>query len=113
AVNDLVPIEQLAHLLKYDSVHGRFKGEVSVENGDLVVNGKKIRVTSETNPENIDWGAEDVDVVMECTGIFKSHDKASAHLKAGAKKVVISAPSGDAPTYVKGVNHKDIPASDK
>lgn len=113
AVNDLIPIDQLAHLLKYDSVHGQFDGEVKVEDGALVVNGEKIRVTSETDPANIGWGKLAVDVVMECTGIFKNHEQASAHLKAGAKKVVISAPSGDAPMYVMGVNHKDVPASDK
>lgn len=113
AINDLVPVDQLAHLLKYDSVHGRFDGEVSVEDGDLVIDGNKIRMTSETDPKNLAWDEKDVDVVLECTGIFKEHEQASGHLEAGAKKVVISAPSKDAPMFVMGVNHKDVSASDK
>ncbi len=113
AINDLVPVEQLAYLLKYDTVHGRFKGSITVVDGNLVVNGNTIRVTAETNPENLAWNAVNADVVLECTGIFKSHAQASAHLKAGAKKVVISAPSKDAPTYVMGVNHKEVPTNAK
>lgn len=108
-VNDLVPIEQLAHLLKYDTVHGRYDGEVKVEGDSLIVDGHKIRVTAERNPEDLKWDDIDVDVVLECTGIFKETDKASAHLKAGAKKVVISAPSKDAPMYIMGVNHTEVP----
>ncbi len=108
-VNDLIPIEQLAHLLKYDTVHGRYQGEVQVEGNKLVVDGNEIRVTSEKNPENLKWDELDVDVVLECTGIFKEHDSASAHIKAGARKVVISAPSKDAPMYIMGVNHTDVP----
>lgn len=113
AINDLVPVEQLAYLLKYDSVHGRFDGEIDVQDGSLVVNGQKIRMTAERNPENLAWGEVDTDVVLECTGIFKSHEQASAHLRAGAKKVVISAPSKDAPMFVMGVNHDQVKATDK
>ncbi len=113
AINDLIPVEQLAYLLKYDTVHGRFDGEISVNNGNLVVNGQEIRVTAERNPENLKWDAVDADIVLECTGIFKSHEQASVHLKAGAKKVVISAPSGDAPMFVMGVNHQDVKAEDR
>lgn len=113
AINDLVPIEQLAHLIKYDSVHGRFDGDIEVKDGNLVVNGNEVRVSAEKNPEDLAWGEVDTDVVLECTGIFKSHEQASAHLKAGAKKVVISAPSNDAPMYVMGVNHESVDASEK
>src|SRR5699024_3229212 len=80
AINDLVPLDQLAYMLKYDSVHGRFNGEIKVEDNALVVNGKKIRMTAEKDPANLKWDEVDVDVVLECTGIFKSHDQASAHL---------------------------------
>lgn len=108
AVNDLVPVEQLAYLLKYDSVHGRFDGEVEIRDNNLIVNDREIRVTSEKNPENLAWNEVHTDIVLECTGIYKDQDSASAHLKAGAKKVVISAPSKDVPMYVMGVNHTQI-----
>jgi len=108
AINDLLDADYLAYLLKYDSVHGRFDGTVEVEGNDLVVNGRKIRVTKERDPKDINWGAVDVDFVVESTGFFTDKDKAEKHLKAGAKKVIISAPSKDAPMFVKGVNHKEL-----
>src|SRR5690554_3224969 len=110
AVNDLLDVEHLAYLLKYDSVHGRFNGEVEVKDGNLVINGKTIRVTAERNPEDLKWDEVGAEIVMECTGIFTSHEKAQQHITAGAKKVVISAPSKDAPMYVLGVNHQEITA---
>ncbi|MFC5044779.1 type I glyceraldehyde-3-phosphate dehydrogenase [Aquimarina hainanensis] len=112
AINDLLNVEHLAYLLQYDSIHGRFDGTVTVKNGDFLVNGKPIRVTAERNPEDIKWDEAGVDVVMDCTGIFTTLDKANAHLKAGAKKVVISAPSADAPMFVMGVNHQDVKPED-
>ncbi|WP_424493787.1 type I glyceraldehyde-3-phosphate dehydrogenase [Salinimicrobium sp. GXAS 041] len=112
AINDLLDVDHLAYMLKYDSVHGKFKGSVEVENGNLVVNGKTIRVTAEKNPEELKWDDAGVDVVMECTGIFTTKETAGKHLTAGAKKVVISAPSKDVPMFVLGVNHKDITADD-
>ena len=112
AINDLLDVDHLAYLLKYDSVHGKFKGDVSVKDGNLVVNGKNIRITAEKNPEDLKWGDVGVDVVVDCTGIFKEKDSASAHLKAGAKKVVISAPSKTAPMFVMGVNHQDVKPED-
>lgn len=112
AINDLLEVDHLAYLLEYDSVHGRFDGSIEVKNGNLVVNGNEIRVTSERNPENLKWNDAGVDVVMDCTGIFTTLDKANAHIKAGAKKVVISAPSADAPMFVMGVNHKEVKDSD-
>ncbi len=108
AINDLLDTDYLAYLLKYDSVHGKFDGEVSVEGNYMIVNGKKIRVTKERDPENINWGAVDVDFVVESTGFFTDKDLAEKHLKAGAKKVIISAPSKDAPMFVKGVNHTEL-----
>lgn len=111
-INDLLEVEHLAYLLKYDSVHGKFDGTVEVKDGNLVVNGKTIEVTAERNPENLKWGALNVDVVLECTGIFTTLETADLHLKAGAKKVCISAPSKDAPMFVMGVNHKNIKDSD-
>mgnify|MGYP003120090660 FL=1 len=107
AVNDLVDIDHLAYLLEFDSVHGRFPGTVSVENNSLVVNGKQIRVTSEKNPENLKWNEVGAEMVIDCTGVFKEKDKAETHLKGGAKKVVISAPSKSVPMFVMGVNHTD------
>src|SRR5690606_31458188 len=92
AVNDLIDADYLAYLLKYDSTHGRFEGSVSVEDGQLVVNGKRIRVTSEQDPAALWWGEFGVDVVLECTGLFLTREAASKHLEAGAKKVVLSAP---------------------
>lgn len=112
AINDLLDVDHLAYMLKYDSVHGKFKGDVAVKDGNLVVNGKDIRITAEKNPEDLKWGDVGVDVVVDCTGIFKEKDSASAHLKAGAKKVVISAPSKTAPMFVMGVNHQDVKPED-
>ena len=104
AINDLLNVDHLAYLLKYDSVHGRLNGTVEVKGTSLVVNGNSIRVTSERDPSNINWGALDTDVVAECTGIFTTMEKAELHLKAGAKKVAVSAPSKDIPMFVMGVN---------
>ena len=112
AINDLLDVDHLAYMLKYDSVHGKFKGDVSVKDGNLVVNGKTIRITAEKNPADLKWGDVGVDVVLECTGIFKEKDNANAHIKAGAKKVVISAPSKTAPMFVMGVNHQDAKPED-
>ena len=111
-INDLLDVEHLAYLLKYDSVHGRFEGTVDVKNGNLVVNGNEIRITAERNPEDLKWDAVGAEVVLDCTGIFTTLDKAQAHIKAGAKKVAISAPSADAPMFVMGVNHDKITAAD-
>jgi glyceraldehyde 3-phosphate dehydrogenase len=105
AINDLIDLDYLAYMVKYDSTHGPFKGEVSTSNGQLVVNGQQIRVSSERNPEDLKWNELDVDYVIESTGLFTSIEKSEAHLRAGAKKVVISAPSPDAPMFVMGVNH--------
>ncbi len=112
AINDLLDVEHLAYLLKYDSVHGKFTGTVEVKNGNLIVNGKDIRVTAERNPEQLKWDAVNAQIILDCTGIFKEIDSASAHLKAGAKKVVISAPSKTAPMFVMGVNHQSVKATD-
>ncbi len=114
AVNDLGDAGTNAHLTRYDTVHGRFPGEVKVEADQLVVNGDAIRVLSERDPAKLPWGELGVEVVLECTGLFTSKDKAGAHLKGGAKKVIISAPGGkdvDA-TIVYGVNHQILKASD-
>ena len=115
AVNDLGDAETNAHLTQYDTAHGRFPGEVSVEGGDLIVNGDRIKVFAERDPSKLPWGTLGVDVVLECTGIFTSKAKASAHLAGGAKKVIISAPGGSDVdgTYVFGVNHGSIKASDQ
>ncbi|MDQ7917815.1 type I glyceraldehyde-3-phosphate dehydrogenase [Mesonia sp. MT50] len=112
AINDLVDVEHLAYLLKYDSVHGRFPGDINVNNGNLVVNGKEIRVSAEKNPSELKWDEVNAEVVIDCTGIFKTKESAGQHLKAGAKKVVISAPSKDIPMYVMGVNHKELTAEE-
>jgi glyceraldehyde 3-phosphate dehydrogenase len=112
AINDLLEVSHLAYLLKYDSVHGRFNGTVDVVNGELFVNGKKIRVTAEKDPSTLKWDEVGVDVVAECTGIFTTLETANSHIKGGAKKVVISAPSADAPMFVMGVNHSQAKASD-
>ncbi len=112
AINDLGDAATNAHLTRYDTVHGKFPGEVAVEGDFMVVNGDKIRVLAERNPANLPWGKLGVDVVLECTGLFTSKEKASAHLSGGAKKVIISAPGGkdvDA-TIVYGVNHKTLKA---
>ncbi|MCF6325217.1 MAG: type I glyceraldehyde-3-phosphate dehydrogenase [Gammaproteobacteria bacterium] len=108
AINDLLDADYLAYMLKHDSVHGRFDGEVSVDNGALIVNGKKIRLTAERNPADLKWGDVDVDVVLECTGFFLTEETCQAHIDAGAKKVVQSAPSKDGtPMFVFGVNHNE------
>lgn len=112
AINDLQDPEYIAYLLKYDSVHGTFQGEVKAEAGKLIVNGKSIRITAEKDPANLKWDEAGATIVAECTGLFTTMEKAQAHLRAGAKKVVISAPSADAPMFVMGVNHKDVKASD-
>jgi glyceraldehyde 3-phosphate dehydrogenase len=112
AINDLLDVDHLAYLLKYDSVHGKFPGTVEVKDGHLVVNGKKVRVSAERNPENLKWNEVEAEIVLDCTGIFTDLDNASAHIKAGAKKVVISAPSKTAPMFVMGVNHKDVKPTD-
>ena len=112
AINDLLDVDYLAYLLKYDSVHGRFQGDVDVKNGKLIVNGKEIRVTAERNPENLKWDEVGAEYIIESTGFFRDRDKAALHIKGGAKKVIISAPSGNAPMFVMGVNHKDLKASD-
>ena len=106
AINDLMDADYMAYLLKYDSTHGRFDGTVSVENGKLIINGHVVRITSERDPANLKWNEVGADVVLECTGLFLTQESASAHLKAGAKKVVLSAPAkDDTPTFVMGVNH--------
>ncbi|MEK4284174.1 type I glyceraldehyde-3-phosphate dehydrogenase [Ureibacillus sp. FSL K6-0165] len=107
AVNDLADAKQLAHLLKYDSVHGIYDAEVQHEEDALIVNHKRIQVFSEKEPENLPWEEMNVDIVLECTGLFRSEEDASKHLTAGAKKVILSAPGkGDMPTFVMGVNHQ-------
>ena len=108
-INDLIDADYMAYMLKYDSTHGRFNGEVSVSNGNLVVNGKTVRVTAEKSPENLKWNEVGADYVVESTGLFLDKEKASLHLKAGAKKVVLSAPSkDDTPMFVYGVNHHKL-----
>jgi glyceraldehyde 3-phosphate dehydrogenase len=106
-INDLLEPDYLAYMLKYDSVHGRFKGEVSVDGSNLIVNGKKIRLTAVKNPAELAWGDVGADIVIESTGLFLTKETAEAHLKAGAKKVILSAPSkDDTPMFVYGVNDK-------
>jgi glyceraldehyde 3-phosphate dehydrogenase len=114
AVNDLGDAETNAHLTRYDTAHGRFQGEVSVDNNNMIVNGDRIKVLAERDPSKLPWGEMGVDVVYECTGLFTSKEKAGAHLRGGAKKVLISAPGGkdvDA-TIVYGVNHNVLKVSD-
>jgi len=113
AINDLLNVEHLAYLLKYDSVHGRLDGSVHVDGNNLLVNGNSIRVSSEKDPSNINWGELNTDVVAECTGIFTTMEKAKLHLKAGAKKVAVSAPSKDIPMFVMGVNSNLLNADHK
>jgi glyceraldehyde 3-phosphate dehydrogenase len=106
-INDLLDPEYLAYMLKYDSVHGRFDGDVKVVDGHLVVNGNKIRLTAEKDPANLKWNEIGAEIIIDCTGIFLTEEGAKAHLAAGAKKVLMSAPSKDAtPMFVYGVNHK-------
>ncbi|CAI8725829.1 MULTISPECIES: type I glyceraldehyde-3-phosphate dehydrogenase [Chryseobacterium] len=108
-INDLINAEYMAYMLKYDSVHGIFPGEVSVEGNDLVVNGKKIRVTAEKDPSNLKWNEIGADYVVESTGLFLDKESAAKHITAGAKKVILSAPSkDDTPMFVMGVNHKEL-----
>ena len=114
AINDLLDVDHLAYLLKYDSVHGRFAGKVEVKDGKLYVNDKYIRVTAERDPAQIKWDESGInaDVVAECTGFFTTKETANAHIVGGAKKVIISAPSADAPMFVMGVNHEKATAAD-
>ena len=112
AINDLLDVDHLAYLLKFDSVHGKFAGTVEVKDGQLYVNNKYIRVTAEKDPNNLKWNEVDTDIVAECTGIFTTLEKAQYHINGGAKKVVISAPSADAPMFVMGVNHEKAKATD-
>ena len=106
-INDLLEPDYLAYMLKYDSVHGNFKGDIAVDGNTLVVNGKKIRLTAEKDPANLKWNEIGVDIVIECTGFFLTKDTCQKHIDAGAKKVVQSAPSkDDTPMFVYGVNHK-------
>ncbi|MAB47897.1 MAG: type I glyceraldehyde-3-phosphate dehydrogenase [Flavobacteriaceae bacterium] len=113
AINDLLDVEHLAYLLKYDSVHGHFDGTVEVKDGHLVVDGKTVRVTAERDPKNLKWDEVGADVVAECTGIFTTLETAQYHIDAGAKKVLISAPSKDAPMFVMGVNDNELKADHK
>lgn len=106
AINDpFIEADYMAYMMKYDTIHGKFDGEVKAENGNLIVNGKKIKVYNEMDPKNIPWGNDGVDYVLECSGVFTTLEKAQAHIDAGAKKVIISAPSKDAPMFVMGVNN--------
>ena len=113
AINDLQDADYMAYMLKYDSTHGRFKGDVAVEGGMLIVNGRPIRVTSERDPAALNWGEVNVDVVAEATGIFMTDEKARKHIQAGAKKVVMTGPSKDStPMFVMGVNHRRYAGED-
>lgn len=110
-INDLVDVDYLAYMLKYDSVHGTYDAEIKTKDGQLIVNGKVIRVTSETDPKNLKWDEIGAEYIVEATGIFLTHETASAHLAAGAKKVVLTAPSkDDTPMFVMGVNDHEITA---
>ncbi len=111
-INDLLDVDYLAYMLKYDSVHGQFDGEIDVKDGKLIVNGNEVRITAERNPEDLKWDEIGADYIIEATGIFKSKEQAGKHITAGAKKVIISAPSADAPMFVMGVNHKELKATD-
>ena len=112
AVNDpFIAADYMAYMVKFDSAHGRFNGEIKAEEGKLIVDGKTINVYNEMDPNNIPWGKEGVEYVLECSGVFTTMEKAQAHLNAGAKKVVISAPSKDAPMFVMGVNNKSYDPS--
>ena len=112
AINDLLNIDHLAYLLKYDSVHGKCRADISVHNNNLIINGNEVFVSAERDPKNISWDSKNVDVVAECTGIFTTLETAQYHIDGGAPKVVISAPSKDAPMYVMGVNHNDLNKND-
>lgn len=112
AVNDLTPADMLLHLFKYDSTQGRFEGKAELKDNAIVVNGKEIKVFADPDPENLPWGELGIDVVLECTGFFTKQEKAEKHIKAGAKKVVISAPGGDMKTVVYGVNQHILDGSE-
>ena len=113
AINDLGKIESNAHLLKYDSIHGAIQNSIKVDNNELIIDSSSIKYFSERNPEDLPWGDLDIDIVFECTGIFTSRDAASSHIKAGAKKVLISAPAQNPDkTIVYGVNHKQLTSDD-
>ncbi|MBQ6577435.1 MAG: aldehyde dehydrogenase, partial [Bacteroidales bacterium] len=112
-INDLLDPEYLAYMLKYDSVHGQFNGDIAVEGNTLIVNGKKIRLTAEMDPANLKWNEVGAEVVVESTGLFLTDEKARKHIEAGAKKVIMSAPSKDAtPMFVYGVNHETYAGQD-
>ncbi|MFM7549213.1 MAG: type I glyceraldehyde-3-phosphate dehydrogenase [Cyanobacteriota bacterium] len=112
-INDLIAVEYLVYMLRYDSSHGRFQGEVAVENGQLVVNGRPIRISAERDPGNLRWGDVGAEYVLESTGFFLTDESARAHLHAGARRVVMSAPSKDAtPMFVMGVNHASYAGED-
>ncbi|EML0425607.1 type I glyceraldehyde-3-phosphate dehydrogenase [Vibrio parahaemolyticus] len=112
-INDLIDVEYMAYMLKYDSTHGRFNGTVEVESGNLIVNGKTVRVTAERNPADLKWDEIGVDVVAEATGLFLTDETARKHIEAGAKKVVLTGPSKDAtPMFVMGVNHATYAGQD-
>ena len=112
AINDLLDVEHLAYLLKYDSVHGTCPASIEIEGDHLVIDGKTVRITAERDPQNLKWDEVGAEIVAECTGIFTTLEKAQLHIDGGAKKVVISAPSVDAPMFVMGVNHTDAKSSD-
>ena len=112
AINDLLDIDHLVYLLKYDSVHGNFDGTVEIQGENIVVNGKTVRITAERDPKALKWDAVGASIVAECTGIFTTKEMAQSHIDGGAKKVVISAPSADAPMFVMGVNHNEVKSSD-
>ncbi|EKF9146327.1 type I glyceraldehyde-3-phosphate dehydrogenase [Vibrio cholerae] len=112
-INDLIDVDYMAYMLKYDSTHGRFNGTVEVKDGNLIVNGKTVRVTAERNPADLKWGEIGVDVVAEATGLFLTDETARKHIEAGAKKVVLTGPSKDkTPMFVMGVNHKTYSGQD-
>ena len=112
AINDpFISADYMVYMVKYDSIHGRFKGDIKSEEGRLIVNGKEIKVYNEMDPKNIPWGELGVEYVLECSGVFTTTEKANAHLEAGAKKVIISAPSKDAPMFVMGVNNEEYDTS--
>ncbi len=112
AINDLLEVDYLAYMLKHDSVHGLFKGAVDVVDGKLIVNGKEIRITAERNPADLKWDEVGAEYIIECTGFFTSKEKSNLHIEAGAKNVIISAPSPDAPMFVMGVNNNKLTTED-
>jgi len=112
AINDLIDVEYMAYMLKYDSTHGRFNGTVEVKDGNLIVNGTTVRVTAERNPADLKWDEAGVDVVAEATGLFLTDETARKHIVAGAKKVVLTGPSGDVPMFVNGVNFNEYDGQD-